>query len=123
MYFESTAVLLQHIEAGKVGALAVTSATRAASLPNVPTVIEAGFPQLEGTLWSGLLTTVGTPPAVIDQLNAATNNVLSSADMRAALAKLGAEANGGSSQDFAAFMASEVTKWAAVIAAAGIKPE
>jgi tripartite-type tricarboxylate transporter receptor subunit TctC len=123
MYFESTSVLLPHIEAGKARALAVTSATRAAPLPNVPTVIEAGFPQLEATLWSGLLTTVGTPPAVIGKLNAATNDVLSSADMRAALAKLSAEAKGGSSQDFAAFMASEVTKWAAVVAATGIKPE
>ena len=123
MYFESTSVLLPHIEAGKVRALAVTSATRAAQLPNVPTVIQAGFPQLEATLWSGLLTTAGTPPSVVDKLNAATNDVLRSADMRTALAKLGAEAKGGSAQDFAAFMASEVTKWAAVVAAADIKPE
>jgi tripartite-type tricarboxylate transporter receptor subunit TctC len=123
MYFESTSVLLPHIEASKARALAVTSATRSARLPNVPTVIEAGFPQLEATLWSGMLTTAGTPPFVIDKLNVATNDVLRSPDMRSALAKLGAEAKGGSAQDFAAFMASEVTKWAAVVAAANIKPE
>ena len=123
MYFESTSVLLPHIEAGKARALAVTSAVRAAQLPNVPTVIEAGFPQLEATLWSGLLTTAGTSPSVIDKLNTATNDVLRSAGIEAALAKLGAEAKGGSAQDFAAFMASEVTKWAVVVAEAGIKPE
>lgn len=123
MYFESPSVLLPHIQAGKVRALAVTTATRASTLPNVPTVIQAGYPQLEATLWSGLLTTAGTPPAIIDKLNAATNEVLGSAEMRAALAKLNAEAKGGSAQDFARFMASEMTKWATVVATLGIKPE
>ncbi len=123
MYFDSTSVLLPHIEAGKMRALAVTSGTRAAALPDVPTVIEAGLPQLAATMWTALLTTGGTPPAVVDKLNAAVNEVLHSADMRAALAKLGTQPAGGSAQDFARFMASEVAKWASVVKAAGIKPE
>jgi tripartite-type tricarboxylate transporter receptor subunit TctC len=123
MYFESTSVLLPHIEARKVRAIAVTSAKRAMLLPQVPTVIEAGFPQLEATLWSGILTTAGVPPAIIAKLNATTNDVLGSDDVRTALANLGAVAKGGTSHEFATFIASEVAKWGEIVAAAGIKPE
>jgi tripartite-type tricarboxylate transporter receptor subunit TctC len=123
VYFETTTVLLAHIEAGTMRPLAVLSAARFPLLPAIPTSTESGFPTLKATLWSGMLAPAGTPRDVLEKLNAAINDGLRSADMQVTLKKLGAEARGGTSQEFAAFLASEVQRWAAIIAATRIKPE
>jgi len=123
MYFETTTVLLAHIAAGTIRPLAALSAARSPQLPDVPTAIEGGFPTMQATLWSGMLAPAGTPPAIVDKLNAAINEVLRSPDVQATLKKLGAESKGGTPQEFAQFLASEVQRWAGIIAAAGIKPE
>jgi tripartite-type tricarboxylate transporter receptor subunit TctC len=121
MYFETSTVLLPHIEAGKLRPLAVASATRSPELPEVPTATESGFPTVQGTLWSGMLAPAGTQASVVNKLNSAINDILKAEDMQARLKTLGAEAKGGSPQEFTVFLSAELQKWAAVVAAANIK--
>jgi tripartite-type tricarboxylate transporter receptor subunit TctC len=122
-YIDAALTLLPQIEAGKLRPLGVASETRSVHLPGVPTTAEGGFPRLQGSFSAGLFAPPGTPPSVIDRLNAATNNALRSADVAASLNKLGAEARGGSTRDFAAFIAADAAMAADLVAAAGIKPE
>ncbi len=123
MMFDTMWSLLPHIEGGKLKPLVVTNEKRTPELPAVPTVIEAGFPQLEAAVWAGIVAPAATPPAIIDKLNSAINDSLKLADTQASLKKLGTETKIGSPQNFAAFMAAETKKWAAVVKAAGIKPD
>jgi tripartite-type tricarboxylate transporter receptor subunit TctC len=92
-------------------------------LPDVPTTAESGYSKLLASFWSGLLAPAGTPPAIITKLSAATNDILRSPEAQNGLARLYAEARIGTPQDFAAFIASEATKWADVAKAANIKVE
>jgi tripartite-type tricarboxylate transporter receptor subunit TctC len=119
--FDNLPSSLAFIKAGKLRALAVTSATRAPALPDVPTVAEAGVPGFEATSWFGLLAPAGTPPAIIARLNAEANRWLASPDAKDKLLAQGANAAGGSPDDFARFIASETTKWAKVVKDSGAK--
>lgn len=123
MMFDSPSVLLPHIEAGKLRALAVTSVSRIAQIPTVPTVAEAGYPQLAATLWTGLLAPAGTPQPIVEKLNAAINDGLKTPDAQESLHKLGVSTHAVTPQEFGAFMAAETHKWAQVVAKAGIKGE
>jgi tripartite-type tricarboxylate transporter receptor subunit TctC len=123
IYFEYVTLLLPHIKAGNLRALAVADATRSPQLADVPTTIESGFPRLQSTFWSGVLAPAGTPASIVNRLNAAINEVLKSAEFAATLANLSARPKIGSPQDFAAFMAAETQKWAGVVDAGGIKGE
>jgi tripartite-type tricarboxylate transporter receptor subunit TctC len=121
VYFETAPVILPHVEAGKLKVIAVAGSSRLAQLPDVPTTIEEGYPNLIGGFWAGILAPARTPSAVIDQLNIAINDVMRSEEAKLAMVKLGAESRPGSPQDFAAFIAAERQKWSAVIASAGLK--
>jgi tripartite-type tricarboxylate transporter receptor subunit TctC len=123
MEFETMPLLLPHIEAGKLKALAIADATRNPQLPDVPTTIESGMPTLQATFWSGVLAPAGTPESTVDKLNAAINEILKSKEIEAILARLSAKPKIGSPQDFAAFLAAESQKWTAVVNAAGIKAD
>src|SRR5258706_146944 len=123
MMFDTPVVMLPHIEAGKMRALAITAPARSPQLPDVPTMNESGLPRLEATLWSGMLAPAGTPASVVARLNATFNEGMNSPDMKASLAKLGAEPRALSPDAFARFLAAETQRWAAVVAEAGIKPE
>jgi tripartite-type tricarboxylate transporter receptor subunit TctC len=123
MYFETATVVLAHIEAGNLHALAVTSEVRSAYLPGVPTTVKTGFPRLQALYTLGLYAPPGTPASIIDKVNMATNDALKSADIRAGLKKLGADAVGGSPQKFAAFMLANAKTSADMVATVGIKPE
>jgi len=123
MYFEAAVGVLPHIESGKLRALAVASENRTAFLPDVSTTAEAGFPQLWVTFTQGLYAPPGTPPGIIVKLNAAVNDALMSADMKATLKKLASEAKGGSAQEFATLIAATARTSADLVAAVGIKPE
>ena len=123
MYVETTTGLLPHIQAGALRALAVASETRSAYLPDVPTTVESGFPRLQVTFTQGLYAPAGIPAGIVDKLNAAVNDALKSADIQASLKKFGAEAKGGSAQNFAAVIATNVKASVDMVAAAGIKPE
>ena len=121
MIFETTAILLPHVQGGRLRALAVATEARSPLLPGVPTTAESGYPKLIASFWSGLLAPAGTAPAVVEKLNVAINDVLKSNDAQAGLARLGAEAKIGSPQDFAAFIDAETPRWAAIANETGIK--
>jgi tripartite-type tricarboxylate transporter receptor subunit TctC len=123
MYFGPVLNLLPHIREGKVRPLATTSAARYPELPDVPTMAESGFPQLELNAWTGILAPAGTPAAVVDTLNAAVNDGLRSAELRKGFAAMSFETKVMSPAEFAAFFAAEARRWPPIIKAAGIKPE
>jgi tripartite-type tricarboxylate transporter receptor subunit TctC len=121
--FNNPAVVLAHVEAGRLHAPAITSDGRFAQLANVPTFAEAGYARLTATEWLGLLAPAGTPDAIIQKLNVAVNDGMRAPDAQASLHKLGLETRPTSPQEFKAFMTSETHKWAQVVAEAGIKGE
>jgi tripartite-type tricarboxylate transporter receptor subunit TctC len=123
MAFEPTSVTLSHIQDAKIRPLAVTSATRSAQLPSIPTIIESGVPGFEAVSWTGLVATGGTPPEIIAQINRAVNQAVKSEEMTLALHRLGGEGLTGSPQEFAALLARDSLKWVEVIKTAGIKIE
>jgi tripartite-type tricarboxylate transporter receptor subunit TctC len=114
-------VLLPHIQAGKLTALAVIGAERWSDLPDVPTLVEAGYLDVPYDTLFGVVAPAGTPAGVIDKLNGAINDGLKSAEMRASFAQLGIEPIVTSPQDFAAIIAQEVPKWAEVVRITGVK--
>jgi tripartite-type tricarboxylate transporter receptor subunit TctC len=113
---------LEFIRAGKLRALAVTSTTRQAVLPDVPTVAQF-LPGYEATAWFGIGAPKATPAEIVDTLNHTINAGLADAKLKARLHDLGGEEFPGSADDFAKFIAAETEKWAKVVHFAGIKPE
>ena len=114
---------LPHVQAGRLRALAVTTAARSPAVPNIPTIAEAGVPGYDVTIWYGILTSGGTPKPVVDKLNGGWVEALKSPDVRQQLAVIGLEAVGSSSAQFAALIRAEIQQWGQVIKRAGIKPE
>ena len=106
---------------GRLRALAVTAPARVPALPEVPTVGEAGLPNLIVQDWMGLLVRRGTPDSAVVHLNAAINHALAAATVRAALAKMAAEPAGGSPEDFGRFVSAQVAFWGKVVKDAGIE--
>ena len=123
MIFETTAILLPHVQAGKLRALAMATETRSPLLPDVSTTAESGYPKLMASFWSGLLAPAGTPAGVVQKLNTTVNEILKSKEAQTGLARLSAEARIGSPQDFAAFIAAEAPRWTAIANETGIKVE
>jgi tripartite-type tricarboxylate transporter receptor subunit TctC len=121
VYFGTPVTILPLIRAGKLKALAVTSAARSPQLPDVPTMIESGLPDLSLTLWMGILAPAGTPANLVDKLNGTINEGLRSVKLAADMTELGFEAKIGTPQDFAAFIADEAPKWSAIVQASGAK--
>lgn len=111
------------IREGKMRILGITSGQRSADLPEVPTVKELGLPELELYFWAGVLAPAGTPPEIVNKLNAAINDSLKSDEMKSAMTKLGFEAKVGSPQDFANFIGEETPRWRAIVKATGVKLE
>lgn len=121
--FEPISVLVGHIRDGTLRALAITGGARSAELPDVPTMVECGYPSVVSISWSGVVAPAGTPDAIVSRLNAAVNAGLVTPDMQTALARLGAAPRPGTPAAFAAFIAAETPKWAAVVKAAHITVE
>jgi tripartite-type tricarboxylate transporter receptor subunit TctC len=115
--------LLPHIQGGKVRALAVTGTTRSPEFPDLPTMIEAGYPGVVQLFWTGVVAPAGTPAEIVTKLNAAINDVLASDAMKAHLRRLNVDANVTTPPQFAEFVAAEAKKWADVITSTGIKAE
>lgn len=118
--FEALGSASQHIRNGKLKPIAVTSARRSPSFPDIPTAMEQGLAGFEVTSWYGLWVPTGTPPAVALRLHALVQKAFEDAEMRQLWFKLGAEAGGMPSAEFAAFVRAEVHKWGRVVRAAGV---
>jgi tripartite-type tricarboxylate transporter receptor subunit TctC len=110
-----------HVASGRLRALAVTSRERLAAMPDLPTISESGLPGYESSQWYGLLAPAGTPAAVLDLLNARVANIMQSSDMKARMTSDGLVPIGGSREQFAAHIKSEIAKWAKVISASGAR--
>lgn len=119
----SPATLLPLIRDRRLNALAVTSPVRMPDLPEVPTMIESGFPKVIGTNHWAVLGPAGMPEAVIKKLNGEINEILKSPEFQASLRKIGAEPMGGSPEDFARLIADEFKIWAPIVKATGFKLE
>ena len=116
-------VLLGHIRSGKLKALAVTSASRAPSLPDVPTTAEANLPNVTSDNWYGLVVPAATPADIQKRLNGAAVAALKSAAVAEQFAKVGGLASPGTPQDYAAFLANEQAKWSKIVSAIGFKEQ
>jgi tripartite-type tricarboxylate transporter receptor subunit TctC len=123
MNFGTTATLLPLIRKGRIRALAVTTQTRAKDLPDVPTMIESGLPQLALIFSAGVLAPAGTPADVIGTLNAEINEAMKTPELTASLAQLGFEPKIWSPQDYGAFLDDEMRRWPPIVRAAGVKAE
>ncbi len=120
MTFEGTSVLLPLIEAGKLRALAVTTPKRIPQLPDVPTMVECGFPNFVSTSWTGLLAPAHTPQPDIAKLNATINAGLKTPDLIAELNNLSDEPLGGTPADFTAQIKSDLGKWSPIVKSLGL---
>ena len=114
---------LPHIKAGKLKALAVTSLKRIDALPNVPTVVESGFPDFEDYTWVAFLGPANMPPAIVAKLNAAINDALRDPGIKERLAATGFEGTPGTPAEFGAYLPKEVAKWSKIIKDTGAVPQ
>lgn len=114
---------LPFVKSGRLRALAISSATRVASLPDVPTFAEAGFPGVTDETWIGVFAPTGTPPAIVQRLSDAINQMLQTADMRERLAAIAFDPVGGTPRQFGDYVKAEIVKWGKVVREGNIKPD
>ena len=119
--FSPASTILPHVREGKLIALASTQLKRASVAPELPTMAEAGLPGFDTSVWSGLLAPAGTPREAVDKLARAINEALRSRDVIEPLQKQGIDILGGTPEEFAAYIQSEIAKWSRVAVAAGLK--
>lgn len=120
---DNTPTMLPYLKQGKLRALAVTSLTRLAQLPDVPTVTESGLTGFEGVAWGGIALPPGAPATLAQSLNAAFNKALTTAQVRDRFRDLGVDIFISNPPDLTAYARKETTKWAAVVKQAGIEPQ
>ena len=121
--FGSPQAAMQHVREGTVRALAVTSKTRSQIFPDVPTMMEVGYPQIEGDSWVGILVPAGTPAEIIAVLYRDSTKILAQSDMKERLAALGYDLVASTPKEFATRIMAEIEMWAKVIQAANIRPQ
>jgi tripartite-type tricarboxylate transporter receptor subunit TctC len=123
MMFATASSVVPHIRDGMVRALAVASLKRTAVLPDIPTMDELGIKNFDATTWHGLVLPAHTPKEVIATLNRALAGALADPAVKSSLADLGVDIIGGTPEEFAAYIKSEIPKWTAIIKASGAKLE
>jgi tripartite-type tricarboxylate transporter receptor subunit TctC len=121
MQFGTISPSLEHIRSGKIRALGVTSEHRNPTLPDIPTIAEAGLPSYESSLWQAVVAPAATPSAIIAQLNREVSAILNDPEARAALAKQGVEPEPGSPAALGNRIRTDLAKWREVITSAGIR--
>jgi tripartite-type tricarboxylate transporter receptor subunit TctC len=119
--FADIGLVVSHLKAGKLRGLAVTSASRSAALPDLPTVAEAGVPGYAAGTWYGIFAPAGTPPSIVSKLSEEIRKALAQPDVRANYIAQGVDAAGNTPEQFAAFMREESAKWGKVVKDANIK--
>ena len=123
MTLPTVVAAMPHLRAGKLRALAVGTKARVASLPDVPTMQEAGVPGYESFSWGGIMAPAGTPPAIVNKLHAEFVRILKLPDMQEKLAALGATVSAAGPAEFSAFLQAEIRKWDGVARRANIRLE
>lgn len=123
MMFEQMYAAMPAIKGGKLRALAITSKTRSPLAPDVPTMAEQGFPEIEVQNWQGLIGPKGMPADLVKQLNAVVNKALQDPDLKERILSQGNEVGGGTSEQFAALIKTESARWSKVVRDAKIEPE
>ena len=123
MSFTTLSPAVPHIKDGTLRALAVTSRTRSQTVPDVPTMTEAGYPDIEGDTWVGVLVPIGTDPQIIALLNREIVKIVKLAAMKERLLQLGYEPVGTTPDEYGVQIRTEITKWAKVIRSAGIRTQ
>ena len=121
MMFDAIPTMSEHIKSGKVRALATTGKLRSATLPGVPTASEAGVPGYEATIWLGLMAPRGTPPAVVNRLNAEMTRITANAEVQKGWAALGATAMTMGVDEFGRYLAADIAKWTQIVKLSGAK--
>jgi tripartite-type tricarboxylate transporter receptor subunit TctC len=116
-----TTTCLPFVASGRMRALAVASKKRNPALPDVPTFDEVGVPGVYASSWYGLMAPAGTPRPIIDKLNAETNQILQSPEIRKRMADFGAEIGGGTPEEFGQFIVSEIKRYEAIVRESGAK--
>jgi tripartite-type tricarboxylate transporter receptor subunit TctC len=111
------------IKAGKLRALAVLAPQRSPTLPEVPTVAEAGLPDFDVTTWYGLLAPAGTPRPIVARLNAEIVRVMNAPELKERLAAMAAEPRTTTPEEFAAYIGEEIAKWGDVVRKAGLRAD
>ena len=119
--FGSPSTTIPHIKSGRLRALAVTTTNRIGAAPDVPTVAESGLAGYEVVLWHGLVGPKGWPRAIVDRINAEANQILKVKEMDTLLATDGVAAAGGTPEQFAATIKSDIERWSKVVKQAGVK--
>jgi tripartite-type tricarboxylate transporter receptor subunit TctC len=115
--------VLPHVKGGRLRALAVSTAKRSASAPEVPTVAESGYPGFEYSNWNALFAPAKTSPAIVNKVNAAIVKILNEPDVAQKLSSQGADPAPGSAEDLARYMRVDHERWKKVIRAANIRAE
>jgi tripartite-type tricarboxylate transporter receptor subunit TctC len=123
MTFEGATGIMPFLKSGKLRALAVTSPHRLPEIPDVPTMIEAGYPGMPPDAWQAIVAPAGTPPALVDQINAIVNQGLADPQVRNRIVGLGGVPQPMSPKDFAAFIAEQTQRWGEIIRITGVKLE
>jgi tripartite-type tricarboxylate transporter receptor subunit TctC len=123
LHFDQITSAASHIQGGKLRALLVTARQRVSLLPDVPTASQAGYARFEATNVTGLIAPAGTPRDIVDKLNAATRKVIAEAAVKEKFAGLGAEATGGTPEDFAGYIKDDLGKWTRIVREANVKVE
>ncbi|HUL55567.1 MAG TPA: tripartite tricarboxylate transporter substrate binding protein, partial [Usitatibacter sp.] len=123
MMFDAITTMAPNVRAGKLRALATTGKVRSTVLPEVPTLDEAGVPGYESVIWLGVMAPAATPKAIVDKLNAEITKVTSSPELRKAWAEQGAVAMTMTPDEFAAYMRTDIEKWARVVKVSGAKAD
>ena len=121
MLFSVLPLVLPNIQAGQLRPLVIASQTRSSLIPDVPTTTEAGYGDVIGSAWNGIVAPAGTPGSIIDKLNSEISQVLVTPDTKQRFTELGMQSVGGSPQDFARYIKAETEKWAAIVAAAHLQ--
>ncbi|MGQ0578487.1 MAG: tripartite tricarboxylate transporter substrate binding protein [Betaproteobacteria bacterium] len=121
--FDNVPNVLQHVKAGKLRALAVSSRERSPFIPDLPTVAEAGVPGFDVSVWFGMVAPTSTPKVVVFQLNTEINRILNLPEVVELFHKQGVEPRGGTPEEFAAFLRDQTAKWAKVVKDSGAKAE